>query len=309
MIYRDPAEVPGGQSRSVAVGVFDGIHRGHAKILDQLKLRKDEESLDTSLVLSFDPHPLAVTRPEQSPSLICTPEERCLEIGRRGIDEILLLPFSPEWAALPFEQFCAEVLSSALGTQSLVIGEDFRMGRDREGGIEELRKEGALRGFSVEVIPPCLHEGQVISSTRIRRDLREGRLEEVAAQLGRPWRLSGRVVRGAGKGRELGFPTANLDAFLPEKLLPPPGVYRVEARLEDAAFPGLMNLGWAPTLRDSFVAEVHLLDFHRDLLGEVLELDIFQRIRDEQRFPDLASLVRQIEEDVRNLRRFLGRNS
>ncbi len=293
-------------SRAISIGVFDGVHRGHLRILETLREARAREDVDSSLVISFDPHPLALVRPQDAPRMISTIPERIGLLAPLDIDELLILPFTPDLAATPFDVFAREVLLAKLGMRHLVAGYDFRMGRGRGGSAEDMAALGESHGFGMEVVEPCFLDGEIISSTRIRASVEEGDLEAAAHRLGRPFRLSGRVVKGDGRGREIGFPTANLEEFPDQKLLPPEGVYRIRARLEGGGpREGLMNLGMAPTLRDRFVAETHLLDFQGDLYGRHMEVDILQRFRAEKRFPDVEALREQIRKDLSRLREIL----
>ncbi len=291
--------------RAISIGVFDGVHLGHLRILQTLTAACERESLDRSLLLSFDPHPLALLRPENPPRMISTLDERVAELERHGPDELLVLPFTHELASTPFDVFAREVLLDRLGMRHLVAGYDFRMGRGRGASAEDMAALGEGLGFRVEVVTPCYLDGEIISSTHIRAAVAAGDLKAAALRLGRPFRLGGSVVRGDGRGHGLGFPTANLETFSAIKLLPPAGVYRVRTRWEGGLAEGLMNLGMAPTLRGRFLAEIHLLDFEGDLYGTRLEVDVLERVRDEKKFHDVESLRSQIEQDVARLRYIL----
>lgn len=303
LIYRGLDEIPETlRSRSLAIGVFDGVHRGHAKILEALRASVKPRELDSSLVLTFQPHPLSLIRPESAPGLLFTLEERLRLLGSLGIDEALVLPFTRELAARSYEDFTREILLGRLGMRRLIAGYDFHLGAGRTGTAEAMTSLGEKLGFRVQVVTPIYAEGQLISSTTIRRDLAAGDMGAVTRMLGHPFRISGRVVHGQGRGRALGFPTANLEPISTEKLLPPRGVYRVLARWDEGeSRQGLLNLGRAPTLRDRFVAEVHLAGFRGDLYGKFLELDVLQWVREERRFSDPESLSRQISEDLQIL--------
>ncbi len=293
-------------SRAISIGVFDGVHRGHLRILETLCEARAREDVDRSLIISFDPHPLALVRPDDAPRMLSTIPERIELLAPLGADELLILPFTPELAGTPFDVFAREVLLEKLGMKHLVAGYDFRMGRGRSGSAEDMAALGADHGFGVEVVEPFYLDGEIISSTRIRSSVEEGDMEAAAHRLGRSFRLSGRVVEGDGRGRDIGFPTANLEEFPVQKILPPAGVYRARARWEGGEpVEGLMNLGMAPTLRGRFVAEMHLLDFQGDLYGRLLEVDLLQRFRPERKFPDIDALREQIEKDLSRLREIL----
>lgn len=307
-VHRDLASLraEGPRRRAVAIGVFDGVHRGHARILDALDAAVGREDLDEALVVTFDPHPLAVVRPERAPRLLCTLDERLAALAARGTGAALVLPFTADLAATDYARFAREILVGALGLRFLVAGYDFHLGRGRRGSAEDMAALGEDLGFRVEVVSPWYMDGRVLSSTRIRDDLAAGRLDAVRAAMGRPFRISGRVVGGRGRGRALGFPTANLAPPPPEKLLPPAGVYLVAARPEGEIRAGLMNLGWAPTLKDEWGPEVHLMDWEGDLYGQQLDVDVWQWIRGEERFSDPGALAARIHEDRERARRILA---
>ncbi|MBN2172225.1 MAG: riboflavin biosynthesis protein RibF [Candidatus Krumholzibacteriota bacterium] len=307
-VYQDLASLraEGPRRRAAALGVFDGVHRGHARILDALGAAVAREGLDESLVITFDPHPLAVVRPERAPRLLCTLDERLAALAGCGIETALVLPFTADLAATDYARFAREILVEALGVRFLVAGYDFHLGRGRRGSAEDMAVLGESLGFRVEVVTPCYADGRVLSSTRIRDDLAAGRLDAVREALGRPFRISGRVVRGRGRGRTLGFPTANLAPPPPEKLLPPAGVYLVSARPEGEIRAGLMNLGWAPTLKGEWGPEVHLLDWAGDLYGRTMDIDVWQWLRSEERFSDSEALAARIREDLARARRILA---
>jgi len=294
------------RDRGLALGVFDGVHQGHTKILDALKGAVLAQGLDSAMAVTMHPHPLAVLRPERAPKMILSLGERLQELRRHGLDEVLVLEFTASLAATAYESFTRDILQGILGMRLLVAGYDFHLGRNREGSAENMAALGERLGFRVQVVTPCYLDDGIISSTRIRSDLTAGRIEAASRALGHPYVLSGRIVPGQGKGRLLGFPTANLAPFPEEKVLPPAGVYLVRSHLEGAHFAGLMNLGWAPTLRNSFQAEVHLLDFAGDLVDHEMEFAVIKRLRSERRFPDAAALALQIREDVAQARKILA---
>lgn len=304
-VYRDPGELAaaGDRRRSVTVGVFDGVHRGHARITRATREAAARHELDSSLALTFWPHPLALVAPERAPSLILDLDERIAALADTGLDELLVLPFDDALAATPFPDFTRDLLVATLGMRQLVAGYDFHLGRGRAGNAEAMAVLGEALGFRVEVVTPCYLDGRIISSTRIRDDLAAGRLDDVARALGRPYTLGAVVESGEGRGAGLGFPTANLRPPGDEKLLPPPGVYLVSAEVEGERSFGLLNLGWAPTLKGRFTPEIHLLDRSVDLRGQHLQCDVLQWIRAEKTFSGPEALQAAIAEDVAEARR------
>jgi riboflavin kinase/FMN adenylyltransferase len=307
-IHRSIADLAGSPAprRGITLGVFDGVHGGHRRILADLIASGDRAGLEATLAITFDPHPLSLLRPDLAPRLITTVEERLGELVAAGLDEVLLLPFTRELAETDYDRFTAETLVGKLGLELLVVGYDFHLGRERSGTAESMAALGETLGFKVKVITPHYLDGRIVSSTHIRQSIAAGDMEAVRQALGRPYRLSGRVVSGRGLGRGLSFPTANLISPPPEKLLPPCGVYLAATEARGERRFGLLNLGWAPTLKGEFGAELHLLDFSGDLLGELLQVDFLQMFRPERKFPDEEALRAQIEADVGRARAILA---
>jgi len=304
-VYRalDELAAAGPKRRSVTVGVFDGVHRGHLRIIEATRMAAGRQELDASLALTFRTHPLALVAPERAPKLILDLDERIAALAATGLDELLILPFDETLAATPYPAFTRDLLVEALGMEQLVAGYDFHLGRGRAGNAEAMAALGESLGFRVEVVTPCYQGGRIISSTRIRDDLRAGRLDAVAEALGRPYTLGAMVESGEGRGAGLGFPTANLTPPGDEKLLPPPGVYLVAAEVEGERSFGLMNLGWAPTLKGRFTPEIHLLDRSVNLQGRYLQCEVLQWIRAEKRFSGVDALREAIAADVDEARR------
>lgn len=280
----------------VTVGTFDGVHRGHQAVLQFVKERARERK-GISTVLSFDPHPREVLRGEPVP-LLTTIEERAALLSDLGIERFIVLPFTPELAAMSARQFVEEVLVRRIGLQAICVGYDHTFGHNREGNVALLRQMGPEYGFAVDVIPPQVVGERTVSSTLIRTILiREGDVRQAAALLGHPYSLSAMVVRGDGRGRLLGFPTANLHPTHPRKLIPRNGVYAVRVWVPGASEPygGMMNIGVRPTFAgDRRTLEVHILDYEGELYGQQLRVDFIERLRNEQRFPSVEALREQL---------------
>ena len=290
------------------VGVFDGVHVGH-----QMLLRRVVESARargaTAVVVTFDRHPLELLNPEIAPQLITTLRQRAAVFEELGIDVLLVLRFDAKFRQYPAEDFIHRVLVDALGVVHLVVGANFRFGHGGTGTVETLRRLGAENGFDVDVF--TLLEGTVgdeaVSSSLIRRQIADGDVERVAEELGRPFRLEGHVVKGAGRGRALGIPTANLD--LPDKvILPKVGVYAGWMEDEGKRHPAVINVGFNPTFEDRTkpIVEVHALDFDEDLYGKVIGVEFTHRLRDELKFPDAESMMKEIRVDIARARELLG---
>lgn len=283
----------------VTTGTFDGVHLGHQAILRYLVARAHEQG-GVPTVVTFDPHPREVVGGHAVP-LLTTLDERAALLASYGVERFVVLPFTRDLSMLEPEAYVEQVLRETIGLREIVIGYDHRFGRGRSGGRETLEALGARDGFSVDVIPEQIEHGVTVSSTQIRRLLLEtGDAEAAAALLGRPYRLAGTVVHGDGRGRLVGFPTANVQPADPRKLLPRVGVYAVRALLPDGTrVPAMMNVGRRPTFEtDGAVkVEVHVLDWTGDLYGRTLAVDVVARLRDEQRFDGVEALVAQLHED------------
>jgi riboflavin kinase/FMN adenylyltransferase len=286
---------------AVAVGNFDGVHRGHQALV-AAAIARARETGGAAVVLTFDPHPARVLRPEAAPSALTTLAQKEELASALGIDRVVALVFDAGLAALSPEAFAGEVLQNALGAHHVVVGESFRFGRARLGDARTLEALGGRHGFDVRVVAPVLHGGRPISSSRVREALVAGDVDEAAQLLGRPYALDGRVVRGDGRGRGLGIPTANLAAE--EQLLPARGVYAGRCRTPDGEWHlAVVNVGERPTFGGKGLhVEAHLLDFAGELYGARLRLAFHARLRGEERFESAQALVERIQQDVRATR-------
>lgn len=292
----------------LALGNFDGLHRGHTKIIERVRRVAAERSA-TSLVLTFDPHPPRIVRPDKAPALLMTLEQKIEALEKSGIQGVAIVRFTPELSRWEPETFVKTVLVDWLRVGEVWVGADFLFGRDRSGNFSLLRTLGAHYGFRAEKIDPVRYKDFVVSSTRVRRLVSEGRVDEAGALLGRHVFIDGVVIRGAGRGRELGVPTANLETT--NELLPPHGVYATTVTIDGVVHAGVTNIGLRPTFDDvaRTTIEVHVLDAERDLYGKTLRVGFVQRLRDERRFPDVDALKAQIDADVRRARRLFDRLS
>lgn len=296
----------GSEAHVVAVGIFDGVHRGHLRIL--ARARDDARRAGVGCaVVTFEPHPDAVLG-KSVPLAPLTPvgEKREL-LTAAGADRVEILHFDHGMAALEPEEFVRHRLLEPLGMVRLVAGEDFALGRARKGDIAYLRELGARWGFAVDAVPLLMDPDGPVSSSRIRAALAEGRVEDAARALGRPFRLEAQVVRGQGLGGDLGFPTANLE-LLEHQAVPADGIYAVWVTLPDGArHGGAMHIGKRPTVGDvPHAMEVHVFDFVGDLVGQPLVVDFVTWMREERRYADLAALRSAIAEDVRQARERLA---
>jgi riboflavin kinase/FMN adenylyltransferase len=282
----------------VTVGTFDGVHRGHLDVIRRLVDRAREVDLP-SLLVSFDPHPLEIVNPTAAPPLLTTAEEKLEVIAETGVNYFALVPFTHNLASYGAEEFVDRVLRARFRMSELLIGYDHGFGHRREGNVNVLKSLGADRGFRLDVVDPVsLGDGQHVSSTSIRRAVAGGDLARAAEGLGRLYSMSGKVVAGNSRGRQLGFATINLSTPSSRKLLPPEGVYAVMVQTPRGRFPGMMNLGPRPTFDDSDRSiEAHLFDVDEDFYGMRVRIDFGVFLRETKRFADAAELVRQLERD------------
>jgi riboflavin kinase/FMN adenylyltransferase len=293
----------GGDSGTVVtVGTFDGVHRGHWQLLERVRETAQAVGLPSVLV-TFDPHPLAIVRPDHAPPLLTTPAEKIEVLAESGINYMVLLRFDKELASWPPERFVREILIGRFAMRHLVIGHDHGFGRGRSGDVDTLRRLGAEEGFSLDVVDAVESGDRAVSSSGIRAHLERGDVAAAGLALGRPYAIRATVVRGDGRGRSLGFPTANLRVAHPAKLIPAEGIYAARALLRDRAVDGVVHIGARPTFPGTeATVELYLFDFDEDLYGAELALTLCERIREVRRFADVESLIRAIEEDVRTAR-------
>jgi riboflavin kinase/FMN adenylyltransferase len=296
----------------VTLGTFDGLHRGHQAVLAEVKERARAKRL-TSVLVTFDPHPLAVVNPAAAPKLLTLPDEKRELVAAQGIDQFVLLPFTPAVAQLDAEAFVRR-LCDAYAMRELVMGYDHGFGRGRAGDVELVKRLGSSAQFAVTVVAAVRDDGQPISSTLIRTGVAHGDLDAAARWLGRPYGIRGRVVRGAGRGRTIGVPTVNLEPPDPRKLLPPDGVYAVRVTIGDREtgrgqqYGGMMNQGPRPTFGEQArTLEIHLFDFAGELYGETVGVEWVRRLRDVQAFASREALVAQLERDRQAARATLNR--
>jgi len=297
------------QPAVVTMGTFDGVHRGHQAVLAEVTRRARDGKL-ASVLVTFEPHPLAVVNPAAAPKLLTLPAEKEALVQAQGIDRFVLMPFTPAVAQLDAEAFVGR-LCDEYGMHELVMGYDHGFGRGRAGDVELVERLARQRDFRMAVVDAVRDNGQPISSTLIRSGVAHGDLDSAARWLGRPYAIRGTVVRGAGRGRTIGIPTINLESPDARKLLPPDGVYAVRVRILDPGsrlLGGMMNQGPRPTFGDQArTLEVHLFDFEGELYGETVDVEWVRRLRDVQAFPSRDALVAQLERDRQAARATLNR--
>jgi riboflavin kinase / FMN adenylyltransferase len=305
-ILRDfPSEMPPAPEYPVVtIGVFDGLHRGHERILETARTVAAGRLI---ALVTFDPHPRAVLGPPKHHRLLSPIPERLDLLAAWPLAAVAILRFDRTIAGMHYRDFVRQMLVEGLGARVLVLGYNIRVGHERQGTPERLAELGRELGFEVEIVPAVEVDGEVASSTRIRHLLDAGEVDRAARVLGRPYSLRGTVVRGDGRGRGLGLPTANLDVPS-EKLVPANGVYAVWVQVGTERLPGALNIGVVPTFQDAArrTLEVHLLGFQGDLYGARLDVELVKRLRPERRFRDAQALLAQIQLDLEAARAALG---
>jgi riboflavin kinase/FMN adenylyltransferase len=291
----------------LALGNFDGLHRGHLKIIERVK-RGAAEQGGTPMAMTFDPHTPRVVRPDKAPPLLMTSAQRLEALARAGIQCTAVVRFTHEVSQWDPETFVRRVLTDWLRVSKVWVGANFLFGHERSGNFSLLRTLGQRYGFRAEKIDPVRYKDFVVSSTRIRRLVGEGRVDEAGALMGHPYYIDGTVVRGRGRGREIGFPTANMETA--NELLPPHGVYATTLSIDGIVRAALTNIGVRPTFGEQTVTiETYVLGYSDDLYERSVRLSFVQRLRDERAFPDVDALKAQLEADRRRAERLFSRIS
>jgi riboflavin kinase / FMN adenylyltransferase len=286
----------------LAIGVFDGVHLGHRAVIST-SAEHAQEANGTPVVVTFDPHPEKVLRPNAAPHLLTATPHKIALIRDLGVGHLLIITFDKQFAATEPEDFVQQLVKHSKPLREICVGHEWSFGRNRRGNLELLKKLGARFNFNVVGIPPVTINDELVSSTRIRLAVETGDLTKAALMLGRQYTILGSVVRGDDLGKKIGFPTANLSAH--NEQFPPNGVYLAEAKLDTVIYPGVVNLGYRPTIstgKSHRTLEIHLLDFDRDIYGEDLEVRFIRYLRPEKKFENIDALVRQIEADVKQAR-------
>ncbi|MCC6125610.1 MAG: bifunctional riboflavin kinase/FAD synthetase [Pirellulales bacterium] len=311
---------------AVAIGNFDGVHRGHARLIERLTAMARSVG-GPAVAFTFDPHPVSILRPDAAPMPLIWTERKIEILAALGVDAAIAYPTNREFLELDARQFFDHIVREKLQAKAMVEGPNFYFGHNRSGNVEVLRRFCAEAGLPFEVTAPLEIDDQIVSSSRVRKMLLEGRATEAAEMLGRPHRIRGRVVPGAGRGAKLGFPTANVERI--DTLLPPDGIYAGKAWIESpekgtgtfcrngpkgaahkrclSPFPAAISLGVNPTFGEQAMkVEAYLLDFQGDLYGRPLQIDFIARLRDTVKFNSVADLIAQMAIDVEQTRKVVG---
>jgi len=292
----------------ITIGNFDGVHIGHQALFHEV-IEKAAAIDGTSIAMTFEPHPMRVLKKNNHPPLITLYEQKEELIKRAGIDVLICIPFTREFASLSAEAFIKDLLVAKIGMQAIIVGEDYTFGKNREGNLTVLKSYASQIGYEV-VVADWIKAGQTfsdrISSTRIRELVMAGEVEPACKMLGRHYQIRGLVVKGRDRGgRLLGIPTANLN--LQDELCPKTGIYAVTVDYQNRLYKGVANIGYSPTFEDNeFTVEVHLLKFNTDIYGEKIRINFIERIRDEKKFADISELTAQINQDIKTAHKILA---
>ena len=305
-IFRSIDEFEKVENSVITIGTFDGVHAGHRDIISRLKTYADKNNL-RDVVITFEPHPRMVIA-DYDIKLLSTLNEKIEFLESIGVSNLLILNFTIEFSKQSSEEFIKNVVCNKIGTRHIIIGHDHKFGKDRGGDEDQLKKLGLGYDFTVEIVEPVSKEGNIISSTLIRKSLLNGQVELASDLLGRNYCFRGKVVRGVARGTILGFPTANIEVENAGKLIPQNGVYIVECKIKDNIVFGVMNVGIRPTFADTkrVIIEVHLIEFKREIYGEEIKVSLLKRLRDEKKFDSKEELIYQIERDKRKAVQYIG---
>jgi riboflavin kinase/FMN adenylyltransferase len=298
----DPEE-PIENSTSATIGNFDGVHVGHKKIISAVKKEAQEQGI-SSCVITFHPHPQKVLQNIDIPLLVPI-RERLKLLEKEGVDVVACYTFTKDIAKIPAKDFVTDILIGKLNLKHLIVGPDFSFGRKREGNLDLLNKMGRVYGFDTEVVETALIDGEIVSSTSIRNMVREGNVVKAGKFLGYNFYIEGQVKEGEKRGRQIGFPTANLDTDW--DILPKIGVYATLAHVDDRVLKSITNVGYQPTFgKNELLIETHIFNFNEDIYKKRIKIEFIDRVRDEQKFGGPEALVEQIKKDVERVKEILS---
>lgn len=282
----------------LTVGTFDGVHLGHQKIINEMIYQSVERSC-RNLLITFEPHPQLVLAKSSEIRLLSTLEQKLDYLKYLSIQNVLVINFTKSFSELSFNSFIEDYLIKKIGLNTIIVGADHHFGKDRQGNPKILKEMGENLGFSVIEVEPLMYKDAKISSSRIRKSLLSGEIKLANEMLGKKYELKGKVVKGNQRGKEIGFPTANIELDNPHKLIPMRGVYFVEVDINNRNFYGMMNIGYRPTFNNlsELILEVHIFYFREDIYGEFIIIRFIDKLRDEKKFNSVAELKQQLEID------------
>jgi riboflavin kinase / FMN adenylyltransferase len=297
-IFNDLSNLPKVDKTILTLGIFDGVHLGHKKIFEKLK-KKAALMNCRNLIITFSPHPRNVINGKGEIKLLTTIEEKIKLFEESGIENLLIINFTKEFSQQSSEKFFKDYIIDRIGIKEIIVGYDHHFGKGRSGDVNTLRKMGIEYGFEVNTVEPFKINDEAVNSTKIRKALSEGNIKTASAFLGRKYSFNGTVIEGDKRGRELGFPTANISLDDEEKLLPSLGIYAVEFLFDDESHKGLLSIGIRPTFYNSgkIIPEVYLYDFNREIYNRKISVKIIDWIRAEEKFPSAEALVEQMQKD------------
>ena len=297
-IIKDLKDIERDEKTVITLGTFDGLHLGHQQIVETL-VKKSKQTNARNFLITFDPHPRKVVPGRNDVKLLSTLEEKISIFEKLGLENLFIVKFTSEFSKQTPEQFVEKYFVNGIGLQEIVIGYDHHFGKGRGGDFEMLRELGEKFNFSVTVVPEYMMDGETISSTKIRNALLEGDMLRANKFLGRFYSFKGKIVKGDGRGKDLGFPTANLTIEDNDKLIPAKGIYAAECVFENEKYYGLLSLGNRPTFHEhgDIIPEFYIFDFNKNIYGKDLEVNLVEKIRDEEKFNSVEDLISQMKKD------------
>lgn len=297
-IIKDLKDIERDEKTVITLGTFDGLHLGHQQIVETL-IKKSKQANARNFLITFDPHPRKVVPGRNDVKLLSTLEEKISIFEKLGLENLFIVKFTSEFSKQTPEQFVEKYFVNGIGLQEIVIGYDHHFGKGRGGDFEMLRELGEKFNFSVTVVPEYMMDGETISSTKIRNALLEGDMLRANKFLGRFYSFKGKIVKGDGRGKDLGFPTANLTIEDNDKLIPAKGIYAAECVFENEKYYGLLSLGNRPTFHEhgDIIPEFYIFDFNKNIYGKDLEVNLVEKIRDEEKFNSVEDLISQMKKD------------
>lgn len=297
-IIKDISEIKRDEKSIITLGTFDGLHLGHQQIVDKV-VQKSRSSGGRSFLITFDPHPRKVIPGRNDVKLLSTLDEKIMILEQMNLDNLFVINFTPEFSRQSPEEFVEKYLVSGIGLREIIIGYDHHFGKGRDGNFYILQELGRKFNFEVTLIPEFSVYGETVSSTKIRNSLLAGDVSKAGKMLGRPYSFTGKIVRGDGRGRQLGFPTANISVNNQDKLIPANGIYAAECIVDNEKHFGLLSIGSRPTFHQdgNIIPEFYIFDFDRDIYERIMQVNMVEKIRDEERFNSVDDLINQMKKD------------